>query len=99
MEVMKRTEDGNLILAVSGKLSAATADEFGVKVEEALGESVNIVMDFQEVSYLASAGLRVLILAQKRIKAANGKLVFKNVQESVREVFEVTGLDDIFEIE
>jgi anti-sigma B factor antagonist len=99
MEVTKTTQDGKMILSVSGKLSAATADEFGVIVEGALAESLDVIMDFKEVSYLASAGLRILVSAQKKIKAGNGKMVFRNVCESVLEVFEVTGLDDVFDIE
>jgi anti-sigma B factor antagonist len=98
MEIVKTQTDGKLNLAISGKLSAATAGEFGVHVDAAIADCKQIVMDFAEVSYLASAGLRVLISAQKKLNAAGGTLSICNVREEVFEVFEVTGLNDVFDI-
>jgi anti-sigma B factor antagonist len=98
MEIVKSQEDGKITLAVSGKLSAATADECGTAVEAAISESSAIVLDFQELSYLASAGLRVLVSAQKKLMAAGGSFAIINVSEAVMEVFEVTGLDDVLDI-
>jgi anti-sigma B factor antagonist len=99
MDVVKTNADGKITLAISGKLSAATAEEFGVAVDAALAEGTNLVMDFKDVTYLASAGLRVLIAAQKKLNAADGKLTLCNVGEEISEVFEVTGLDDVFDIQ
>ncbi|MDR1957405.1 MAG: STAS domain-containing protein, partial [Treponema sp.] len=73
--------------------------EFGVAVDAAIAECKQIVMDFKDVSYLASAGLRVLISAQKQLKALQGSLSLRNVREDVFEVFEITGLDDVFDIQ
>jgi anti-sigma B factor antagonist len=98
MEIVKTVSGDSITLAIAGKLSAATADECGVAVEIALGETKNLVLDFKELSYLASAGLRVLVSAQKKLKAAGGTLGLINVCEEVMEVFEVTGLDDVFDI-
>jgi anti-anti-sigma factor len=99
MEVVKTQAEGIVTLKISGKLSAATAEEFGVIADAAMLESKNIVMDFQDVSYLASAGLRVLVSVQKKLSAADGFLSFRNVQESINEVFELTGLDEVFDIQ
>jgi anti-sigma B factor antagonist len=98
MEIFK-TQDGDVVtLAINGKLSAATAEEFGAAVEAAIAETVKLILDFKEVSYLASAGLRVLVSTQKQITSRSGSLSLINVDENVREVFEVTGLDDVFDI-
>jgi anti-sigma B factor antagonist len=98
MEVVK-TKDGEILtLAISGKLSAATAEEFGAAVDAAIAESPKLILDFKDVSYLASAGLRVLVSAQKQITAKSGSMTLINVSEDVHEVFEVTGLDDVFDI-
>jgi anti-anti-sigma factor len=96
MEITRKQADGKLVLAVSGKLSAGTAEEFGAAVDAAINDCPALVLDFGRLDYLASAGIRVLIAAQKKLKASGGTLVLCNVNESVKEVFQVTGLDDIF---
>jgi anti-sigma B factor antagonist len=98
MEIIKTVSGDSITLTITGKLSAATADECGVAVDLALGETKNLVLDFKDLNYLASAGLRVLVSAQKKLKAAGGALCLINVREEVMEVFEVTGLDDVFDI-
>jgi anti-sigma B factor antagonist len=98
METVKSLSDGKIILSVNGKLSAAAAPEFDAAVEDALGESDTLVLDFKEVSYLASAGLRVLVSAQKKLSARGGALSLVNVRNEVMDVFEVTGLDEILDI-
>jgi anti-sigma B factor antagonist len=99
MEIVKTMDNGRMTLAISGKLSAATAEECGKKINEALEESQEIVMDLKDLDYLASAGLRVFVSTQKALVAKGGSLVLKNLQDIVREVFEVTGLEDVFTIE
>jgi anti-sigma B factor antagonist len=99
MEIVK-TQDGSIVtLAINGQLSAATAEEFGAAVEAAIAESDKLTLDFQKVSYLASAGLRVLVSAQKKLTACSGVLLLINVDETIREVFEITGLDDVLDIQ
>ncbi|MDR0628584.1 MAG: STAS domain-containing protein [Treponema sp.] len=99
MEVTKTKTGDTLILRINGKLSAATAEAFNAEVEEAIAESNHIEMDFTEVSYMASAGLRVLIAAQKKLNACDGALALRNVGEDILEVFEVTGLNEVFDIQ
>jgi anti-sigma B factor antagonist len=100
MEVNKTTADGIVTLNVSGKLSAATAEDFNVKVEASLDEAEKgLIMDFKDVSYLASAGLRVLVATQKKLAPKGFGIKFINLSDDVREVFEITGLDDVFELE
>jgi anti-sigma B factor antagonist len=98
MEIVKSTSEGAIVLSLSGKLSAATAGEFNASVEEALGESSALILDFKGVDYMASAGLRVLVAAQKKLSASGGSLSLINVGKTVMEVLEVTGLDEVFVI-
>jgi anti-sigma B factor antagonist len=98
MDIVKTRSEDKTILAINGKLSVSTADELNAAVEEAQKESQALVLDFKELSYVASAGLRVLVAAQKRAKASGGTLTFINVVQDVMEVFEVTGLDDVLDI-
>jgi anti-sigma B factor antagonist len=99
MEITKtKNADGDgMVLKVSGKLSAATSEEFDVVLNGAVGETANIVLDFADLDYLASAGLRCLIAAHKKLKARQGSLSIINVTDPVREVFEITGLEDVFD--
>jgi anti-sigma B factor antagonist len=99
MEITKTLSEGKIVLSIKGQLSAATAQDFNAAVEEALGESRVIVLDFKDVDYLASMGLRVLVSAQKKSSASGGSLSLRNVRGEVMEVFEVTGLDAIFDIQ
>jgi anti-sigma B factor antagonist len=99
MEVVKTGTEKGITLAVSGKLSAATAEEFGAAVDAAVGETGDLVLDFAEVTYLASAGLRVLLGANKKLKAKSGSLLILHAGEAIQEVFEITGLEDVFSIQ
>ncbi|MDR3171844.1 MAG: STAS domain-containing protein [Treponema sp.] len=99
MEIVKTQTDDTVTLAVSGKLSAATAGELDAAVAASIAASNKLVIDFKEVSYLASAGLRILISTHKKLTAKHGSFTLRNVCESVREVFEITGLDDVFDIQ
>jgi anti-anti-sigma factor len=98
MEIVKSQQDGKVILEITGKLSAASAEEFGAAVDAVVAESKTLVLDFKKVSYLASAGLRVLVAAQKKILVGCGALTIINVDDTVMEVFEVTGLDEVFDV-
>jgi anti-sigma B factor antagonist len=98
MEIVKSLSEGKIVLSINGKLSAATAQEFNAAVEGAMGEAAALILDFKGVSYMASAGLRVLVAAQKRLSAAGGSLTLLNVRKEVMEVLEVTGLDEVLDI-
>ncbi|MDR2739611.1 MAG: STAS domain-containing protein [Treponema sp.] len=98
MEIVKSLSEGKVVISLNGKLSAATAGEFNAAVEDALGESGALVLDFKDVDYMASAGLRVLVAAQKKLYASGGSMVLLNVRKEVMEVFEVTGLDEVLDI-
>ncbi|MDR0997980.1 MAG: STAS domain-containing protein [Treponema sp.] len=100
MEISKTKNAGGngIILKASGKLSSSTSEEFDAALNSAIEETANIVLDFAELDYLASAGLRCLISAHKKIRARQGTLSIINVAGEVREVFEITGLEDVFDL-
>ncbi|GHV45819.1 anti-sigma-B factor antagonist [Spirochaetia bacterium] len=99
MEIVKTGAGTGITLEVSGKLSAATAEEFGAAVDAAVEETGALILDFAGVTYLASAGLRVLIGANKKLLAKKGSLLILHAGEAIQEVFEITGLDDVFDIQ
>lgn len=91
--------DGTILtVAVEGSIDTVTAP----KLEEALDSRYDgvaeLILDFASVDYVSSAGLRVLMGADQKM-SESGKLILKNVNEDVREVFEMTGFDELLNIE
>lgn len=96
MEITKSLESGKLTLTVSGEIDTLTAPRLDGEVEtEGLSE---LVFDLTDVTYVSSAGLRVLLLAHKKMVQAGGKMTIAHPQEAVRRVFTLTGFAKILTI-
>ncbi len=95
-EIIKNVD--STIVKVSGRLDTTTAPLLEKTINEDIGETKNLVLDFTNLEYISSAGLRVLLTAQKKMQKI-GTLQITNVCESVMEVFEITGFADILVIE
>ena len=98
MTIEKKKEGNRLILAVSGRLDTMTAPELENVIKENLDGVEELVLDFENLEYLSSAGLRVLLGAQK-VMNRQGSMVIRHVNETIAEVFEITGFSDILTIE
>ena len=96
MTIDKKLENGKLTLALAGRLDSNTSPDLEAAVK--LDGVDELVFDFAGLEYIASAGLRVLLGAQKEMSAKGGKMLVANPNEMVKGVFEVTGLDAVFEI-
>ena len=97
--VITKTENGtSLLLELEGRLDTTTSKQLEAEVNTAFDEKTSVVMDFANLVYLSSAGLRVILMAQKRMNK-QGTMKIKNVNETVMEVFEITGFLDILTIE
>ncbi len=96
MNIEKKLENGKLTITVRGRLDTNTSPDLEAAVK--LDGVEELVFDFTGLEYIASSGLRVLLGAQKEMSAKGGKMLVANPNEMVRGVFEVTGLDGIFEI-
>lgn len=88
----------NASVSVGGRLDTVTAPELEGKLKELYGSVKELEFDFTSLEYISSAGLRVLLGAQKVMNKA-GKMVVKNVDPAVMEVFEITGFKDILNFE
>ena len=98
MTINKQQNGTSLTIALEGRLDTTTAPELEKEFKTSLAGIEDLTLDFAQLEYISSAGLRVLLSAQKRMMAQGGmKLV--NVNEMVMEVFEVTGFADILTIE
>ena len=98
MNIVKTNEGAKLTLALEGRLDTTTAPQLEAEVKSALTNVTELVLDFSQLEYLSSAGLRVILAAQK-IMNKQGKMVIRHVNETIQEVFEVTGFSDILTIE
>jgi anti-sigma B factor antagonist len=78
-------------LSLSGRLDTATAPQLERKLKQFGNEIIEVILDFLELNYISSMGLRVLLQAQKAMKAQGRKLVIRHMNASIREVFEMTG--------
>ena len=94
---IKKTEEQTTIEIV-GRLDTITAPALDKAITEDLGDTKNLVLDIKGMEYISSAGLRVLLSAQKKMQKI-GSMKVKNVCEEVMEVFEMTGFADILTIE
>ena len=96
MTIEKTISGTELILKVIGRLDTTTAPQLETEIKE-LNNVTKLVFDFEELEYLSSAGLRVILAAQKTM-AKQGEMIVKNVNETINEIFEVTGFIDILTI-
>ena len=96
---INKTMNGNaLTIALEGRLDTTTAPELEQALKESLDSAQELIMDFSRLDYISSAGLRVLLSAHKTMRTKGGMKVV-NVNEIVKEVFDVTGFADILDIE
>ena len=98
MTIEKIMEDKQLTLILTGRLDTTTAPQLETELKRSIGGVESLVLNFADLEYLSSAGLRVLLAAQK-VMNKQGKMVIRNVNETISEVFEITGFSDILTIE
>ena len=98
LNINKTIENGKALFALGGRLDTATAPDLEKELKESLGGVSELTLDFAGLEYISSAGLRVLLSAQK-IMNRQGGMKIKNVNETIAEIFEVTGFTDILTIE
>ncbi|PKM61348.1 MAG: anti-sigma factor antagonist [Firmicutes bacterium HGW-Firmicutes-4] len=94
-------QDGEIfVVELEGRMDTNTSPEFQKEMEAYYTkQGFNMILDFDKLDFVSSAGLRVLLLIQKKSKALSGSLVIKNVKPEIQEVFDMTGFSDILTIE
>lgn len=96
---IKKTQNGNtLLVEVEGRLDTVTAPELETELRSSLDGIEKLILDFGKLEYISSAGLRVLLVAQKKMNA-QGSMKVTNINDTISEIFEVTGFSDILDIE
>lgn len=100
MKIEIKKEGEIFVVELEGRMDTNTSPDFQKELEDYYSkEGFNLILDFDKLDFVSSAGLRVLLLIQKKAKALSGKLVIKNVKPEIKEVFDMTGFSDILTIE
>ena len=97
LNIEKKFSDGNIIV-LSGRLDTVTAPQLEEELEKILSDSDALVLDMANLEYISSAGLRVILKAQKAMNT-KGTMKLIHVGESIMEVFDITGFSDFLNIE
>lgn len=98
MTINKKLTASSLEIALEGRLDTTTAPKLEKELKESLNGVTELTLDFEKLDYISSAGLRVLLAAQKQM-TRQGSMKLVHVGEIIMEVFEVTGFSDILTIE
>ena len=97
MTIVKKSEGSKLTVALEGRLDTTTAPQLEEELAASLNGVTELVLDFKGLEYLSSAGLRILLSTQKTMNK-QGSMVIENVNETIMEVFEITGFAEILTI-
>ena len=98
MEISTRTSGDNHIVAIAGSLDSTTSPTAQKALDQVLAGAKKVVLDFSKLDYISSAGLRVLLGAAKQLKSSGGTLGMFGLNQSVREVFEISGFSAILSV-
>ena len=99
MEIIKTVNEDVTDIALVGRLDTTTAPDLEKELKELFEQGTSqLSLDFEQLDYISSAGLRVLLFAQKSL-SENGKMTIRNVKPEIMEVFDITGFIDILTIE
>lgn len=87
------------VVSITGRLDTTTAPQLNNELDKVEGDGArNVVIDCENMDYISSSGLRVLLVHLKKLKGAGGKLLLSNIKDSIKEIFVVSGFTSIFSI-
>lgn len=99
MDVKELKKEDKIVLDISGRVDATNSSVLQNAILLAFQKMKTVELDFANVQYIASAGLRALMIGQKTAMSKGGTMTVRNVSDMVMEVFEMTGFSDILTIE
>lgn len=99
MNIVKNYNQKELTLSVEGRIDTITSQDLEKEIDSEIGKFDSLIIDFANLEYISSTGLRVLIATQKKLKSDNISMVIKNVNDTINEIFRMSGFDKILKIE
>ena len=98
MDIIKNSEGSKLTVALVGRLDTTTSPQLEAELRQSVDGLTELVLDLKDLDYISSAGLRVLLSAQK-VMNRQGQMIIRNVKPEIMDIFDVTGFVDILNIE
>lgn len=98
MNLTTTMDGGKATVAFEGRLDTATSPQLEAELVKVLEAAKDVTFDFAKLEYLSSAGLRIILSTHKKLKAAGGGLTVANVNQVIKNVFDMTGFSDIINI-
>ena len=99
MEIIKQLNGKELIIFLKGELNTTTSQDLDAIIQKDLRNIDKLIIDMLDLVYLTSAGLRVLLIAQKIMNDRKGQLIIRHVNNEITEVFSITGFNNVLTIE
>ena len=97
LNAIKTVVEGKVVIKLEGKLDTVTSRDLETKLNEFIGSIDELVFDFEKLDYISSAGLRLMVSTSKKLGGMD-KLTIINVKQGIKDVFHVTGFDNILNI-
>jgi anti-sigma B factor antagonist len=98
MDIVRETSEGSAVVRLAGELDLATATQAQTALEDAMRSSASVILDLSGLEFMDSSGLRVIIATDRSAKESGKRLRIVKGPETVQRVFELTGLEDHFEM-
>ena len=98
MDILKNYNGKELTLFIVGRIDTITSQDLENQINDEMGKFDSLILDFNDLEYISSAGLRVLIAAQKKLKQDEIPMSIKNVNDAISEIFRMSGFDKILTI-
>ena len=98
MEIEKKYNDKELTIEVGNRIDTVTAPDFENEIMDEMGKFDSLILDLVKLEYISSAGLRVLVLVQKKLQPEGIPFVIINVKDTIKEIFSMSGFDKILTI-
>ncbi len=98
MDLNVNIKDNYLIARPSGKIDATNSEDFTASLLELLNKSKQIILDFEKIDYISSAGLRSILIAAKQAKGSGSKFLLCSLQKHIYDIFKMTGFTNMFNI-
>lgn len=96
--IIEKTSE-KITVALQGELDTAAAQQFAKDMEPLMAEESKLILiDFSELDYISSAGMRIILFAQKTVRAKDGNVQIKGMSEDIKQIFQLTGFDQMIEI-
>lgn len=99
MNITKEYDGKELTLSVEGRIDTVTSNTLEKYIDGEMEEFDSLIIDFEKLQYISSAGLRVLIATEKKLMPKNIPMVIRNVNDTISEIFRMSGFDKILKIE